>query len=48
LINIGQYFYVAKNTILKYPIFVKTSKIQKDNLKKEKKYFCAYSQVSQS
>jgi len=34
-------FYVvknAKNLILKYPVFVKTSKIQK-NLKKRRKYF---------
>jgi len=28
-----------QNPILKYPIFVKTSKIQKDNLKKEKNIF---------
>jgi len=51
LINIKQYFYVAKkykNPILKYPVFVKTSKIQKKLCKKEKKYFCAYGQVSQS
>jgi len=40
LINIKQYFYVAKkykNPILKYPVFVKTSKIQKKNFVKKKK-----------
>jgi len=49
LINIKQYFYVAKNTKsdIKIPGFSsKTSKIQK-NLKKRKKCFYAYGQVSQ-
>jgi len=37
----GSIFMLLKiqNPILKYPIFVKTSKIQKDNLKKEKNIF---------
>jgi len=44
LINIKQYFFMLlkiQNPILKYSVFVKTSKIQK-------KMFYAYGQVSQS
>ena len=38
-----------QNSILKYPVFVKISKIQKKKIvKKKKKCFCAYGQVSQN
>ena len=38
-----------QNSILKYPVFVKTSKkYKKIKKKKKKKCFCAYGQVSQS
>jgi hypothetical protein len=36
-----------QNLILKYPVFIKTSKIQK-KFEKKKKMFYAYGQVSQS
>jgi len=50
LFNLSLFFLsFLKNTnpVLKYLVFVKTSKNTKKNLKREK-YFCAFGQVSQS
>jgi hypothetical protein len=49
LINIKQYFYVAKNTKsdIKIPGFRQNFQNTKKTLKKRKKCFCAYGQVSQ-
>jgi len=50
VINIKQYFFMSlkmQNLILKYLVFIKTSKIQK-KFEKKKKMFYAYGQVSQS
>jgi hypothetical protein len=49
LINIKQYFYVAKNTKsdIKIPGFRQNFQNTKKTLKKRKKCFCAYGHVSQ-